>query len=79
MDDLRLDYVNSLGSARKVRVNFLDVPILYTPWMDFALDDRRKNGFLAPTYGASDARGLELITPWYWNIAPNRDATITPR
>lgn len=79
MDDLRLDYVNSLGSARKVQVNFLDVPILYTPWMDFALDDRRKNGFLAPTYGASDARGLELMTPWYWNIAPNRDATITPR
>lgn len=79
MDDLRLDYISSLGSARKVQVNFLDVPILYTPWIDFALDDRRKNGFLAPTYGVSDARGLELMTPWYWNIAPNRDATIMPR
>lgn len=79
MDDLRLDYLSSVGSARQVRVNFLNVPILYTPWMDFALDDQRKNGFLAPTYGASDARGLELLTPWYWNIAPNRDATITPR
>lgn len=79
MGDLRLDYVSSIGSARNVKVNFLDVPILYTPWMDFALDDRRKNGFLSPTYGASDERGLELMTPWYWNIAPNRDATITPR
>ncbi len=79
IDDLNLDYVGSLGTARRVRVEFMDVPILYTPWMDFALDDRRKSGFLTPTYGASDARGLELMTPWYWNIAPNRDATITPR
>jgi LPS-assembly protein len=79
MDDLQLDFVSSLGSARNVKVRFLDVPILYTPWIDFALDDQRKNGFLSPTYGASDARGLELMMPWYWNIAPNRDATITPR
>jgi LPS-assembly protein len=79
MGDLRLDYVSSLGSARQVSVNFLNVPILYTPWMDFGLDDRRKSGFLTPKYGASDARGLELELPWYWNIAPNRDATITPR
>lgn len=77
--DLDLDYVNSLGSARQVRVEYMDVPILYAPWMDFALDDRRKSGFLAPSYGASDKRGLELLTPWYWNIAPNRDATIMPR
>jgi LPS-assembly protein len=57
----------------------MNVPILYTPWMDFALDDKRKSGFLSPSYGASDARGLELMAPWYWNIAPNRDATLTPR
>jgi len=79
MDDLKLDYVSNLGLARQVRVEFMNVPILYTPWMDFALDDSRKNGFLTPTYGASDARGIELILPWYWNIAPHRDATITPR
>ncbi len=78
-DDLKLDYVTSLGSARQVRVEYMDVPILYAPWMDFALDDKRKSGFLAPSYGASNERGLELVTPWYWNIAPNRDATITPR
>lgn len=79
MDDLQLDYVTSLGTARQVRVNYMNVPILYTPWMDFALDDKRKSGLLAPSYGASDTRGLELVVPWYWNIAPNRDATITPR
>lgn len=78
-DDLKLDYVTSLGSARQVRVEYMDVPILYAPWMDFALDDKRKSGFLAPSYGVSNERGLELVAPWYWNIAPNRDATITPR
>lgn len=79
MEDLDLNYVTSLGSARQVRVEYMDVPILYVPWMDFALDDKRKSGFLTPSYGASNERGLELVAPWYWNIAPNRDATITPR
>jgi len=79
MDDLQLDYITSLGSARQVRVEFMNVPFLYTPWMDFALNDKRKSGLLTPSYGASDARGLELVVPWYWNIAPNHDATITPR
>ena len=79
VEELDLDYVGSLGSGRQVRLEYLDVPILYSPWMDFALDDRRKSGFLAPTYGVSDQRGLELLVPWYWNIAPNRDLTFLPR
>ncbi|MEW5770736.1 MAG: LPS-assembly protein LptD [Pseudomonadota bacterium] len=78
-DELKLDYASSLGTARQVRVEYLDTPILYVPWMDFSLDDRRKSGFLAPSYGASSERGLELSAPWYWNIAPNRDATLMPR
>jgi LPS-assembly protein len=78
-DDLQLDYVSNVGVARHVRVEYMDVPILYAPWMDFSLDNSRKTGFLAPSYGASDERGIELVTPWYWNIAPNRDATISPR
>jgi LPS-assembly protein len=77
--DLTLDYQDKIGSARQVRVEYLGTPILYTPWVDFSLDNSRKSGFLAPSYGASDKRGLELSTPWYWNIAPNQDATLTPR
>jgi LPS-assembly protein len=77
--ELSLDYGTSLGTARQVRVEYMDVPILYTPWMDFSLDNKRKSGFLAPSYGASSERGLELVVPWYWNIAPNRDATFMPR
>lgn len=79
MDELNLDYISSLGSARQVRVEYMNMPILYSPWLDFSLDNKRKSGFLTPTYGATSERGLELIVPWYWNIAPNRDATITPR
>ncbi len=77
--ELRLDYHRSLGSARQVQVRYLDTPILYAPWLDFSLDDRRKSGFLTPAFGASDQRGLEFTAPWYWNIAPHRDATFYPR
>lgn len=76
---LNLDYTRSLGNARQVQVRFLDTPILYAPWLDFSLDDRRKSGFLTPSFGVSDQRGLEFATPWYWNIAPARDATLYPR
>lgn len=79
MGELKLDYVSNLGSARQVHVEYLNVPILYTPWLDFTLDNSRKSGLLTPTYGATTDRGLEFIVPWYWNIAPNRDATLTPR
>ncbi|MCU0840395.1 MAG: LPS-assembly protein LptD [Thiobacillaceae bacterium] len=78
-DDLRLDYTSNLGNARHVQVRYLDTPILYTPWIDFALDASRKSGLLAPSTGVSDQRGFELLMPWYWNIAPNRDATFYPR
>lgn len=77
--DLVVDYQDKIGSARDVRVEFLGKPILYTPWVDFSLDNSRKSGFLSPSYGASDKRGLELSVPWYWNIAPDQDATFTPR
>ena len=78
-NDLKLDYGTDLGTARHVRVEYLGIPILYTPWMDFGLDDSRKSGFLTPSVGVSDRRGFEANVPWYWNIAPNRDATFTPR
>lgn len=77
--ELELDYTRSLGSARDVQVRYLDTPILYAPWLDFSLDDSRKSGFLTPDFGVSDQRGFEFTAPWYWNIAPNRDATFYPR
>lgn len=72
-----LDKANNNGDAYGMTVRFKQVPIMYLPYVNFALGER-KSGMLAPSYGNSDRRGKELMLPIYWNIAPNRDATITP-
>lgn len=77
--DIHLDQQSGRGTARHALLRFMRVPILYTPWIDFPIDDRRKTGFLYPEFGSSSQRGAELAVPWYWNIAPNYDATLTPR
>ncbi|MCC7082922.1 MAG: LPS-assembly protein LptD [Burkholderiales bacterium] len=76
--DLNLDRNANVGTAYDASVVFFNQPILYTPWMDFPLSDERKSGFLSPTLGTSGKSGAEFSIPYYWNIAPNRDATITP-
>jgi LPS-assembly protein len=68
-----------IGTAKGATLDFKGVPILYSPWMDFALNDQRKSGFLSPVYGTTVTGGPELTVPFYWNIAPNYDATIAPR
>lgn len=77
--DLEIDRTAQVGTARNAYIEFMDVPILYTPWMSFSLNSERKSGFLAPSYGSTGNSGAELALPYYWNIAPNMDATITPR
>ena len=77
--ELEIDRNRQMGMAHSARVEFMGVPILYTPWMDFALNDQRKSGFLGPVLGSTVQGGSELTLPYYWNIAPNRDATIAPR
>lgn len=76
---LRLDQDTGRGVARNARLRIRGIPILYTPYINFPIDDRRKSGFLTPSIGTSDENGFELITPYYWNIAPNLDATFFPR
>ena len=55
-----------------------NAPIFYWPYVNFPIDDRRKTGFLMPELKRSSKHGATLITPFYWNLAPNYDATITP-
>jgi LPS-assembly protein len=74
-----LDRASGDGTARNVVLRFKDVPFLYTPWLRFPIDDRRQSGFLFPSLGTSSRSGFELAAPYYWNIAPQRDATLTPR
>lgn len=76
--DMDLDHEEGVGTARHMRLDFMRVPIFYTPWLSFPLDDRRKSGFLFPDFGNSGRQGTEVVLPWYWNIAPNLDMTLTP-
>jgi LPS-assembly protein len=77
--ELEIDGTRNIGTAYSTTVYFLGVPILYSPWLSFPLDNERKSGFLAPTFGTSGKSGFEASLPYYWNIAPNMDATLTPK
>lgn len=79
VSELELDRAANVGTAFNGRVEFKGVPILYVPYMTFPLDNERKSGFLPPTIGSSSKSGIELSIPYYWNISPDRDATITPK
>ena len=79
MNRLDIDRTTQIGVARQARVEFKGVPILYTPWMDFALNDNPRSGFLGPMFGSSNKGGAEITLPYYWRIAPNFDATFAPR
>jgi LPS-assembly protein len=73
-----LDYDEQTGVGRDARLRFLDTTILYTPYASFPLENRRKSGVLAPAYAQSSLRGAEFSLPFYWNIMPEQDATLTP-
>ncbi len=75
---INLDRATNTGEARNVTVEFKGVPFIYLPYLNFPLEGR-KSGLLAPTLGNSDKSGTDISIPYYWNIAPNQDATITPR
>lgn len=77
--DIRLDREEGLGTARNARLRFGGVPILYVPWMQFPIDDRRRTGLLFPTAGDSGKTGFDFRWPVYLNLGPNYDATVTPR
>lgn len=77
--DLQLDFDREVGEASNASVIFKGLPIMYAPWLDFPLNEQRKTGLLAPTFGSTNRTGIDVTAPWYWNIAPNRDATIAPR
>jgi LPS-assembly protein len=76
---LELYRSRDLGIARNASVVFKGVPILYSPYLDFSLSGKRKSGLLPPSIGQTAASGFELTLPYYFNIAPNYDATLAPR
>jgi LPS-assembly protein len=75
---VRMDFANNEGIAEGAVLRFYGVPILGAPVLSFPLTDARKSGWLPPTTSLDNKSGLQLSIPYYWNIAPNRDATFTP-
>ena len=78
-DKVTLYHDRGYGIARHMTLRLKSLPVLYFPYLNFPINDRRKTGFLFPTMGYSDDNGFEMATPFYWNIAPAFDATLTPR
>jgi len=77
-DKISFDSDHNLGNAEGASLRFKNVPVMPLPALDFALNDERKSGLLPPTIGVDSVGGLEVIQPYYWNLAPNRDMTFTP-
>ncbi|MDO8596085.1 MAG: LPS assembly protein LptD [Sulfuricaulis sp.] len=77
--ELKLDTQEDIGTAYHSSVNFQGVPIFYLPYLSFPISDQRKSGFLIPRVGNASNRGLEVAAPYYFNLAPNYDDTLTPQ
>lgn len=77
--DLRIDQATGVATAHDAWLDFKGVSILYTPYLTYPIDNRRKSGLLLPDLGSSAGRGLEYAQPYYFNLATNYDLTLTPR
>jgi LPS-assembly protein len=74
---LNLDEEESTVRAEGVQLRFQDVPVLGIPAVTFPMTSERKSGLLSPVVGITTNNGVELAQPYYFDIAPNRDATVT--
>jgi len=77
-NNLVLDHSTGIGTARNATLKFLGVPVFYTPYISFPISKERKTGFLAPSFGSDSEEGFFIGVPYYINISPGFDATITP-
>lgn len=76
---LDIDQTDGIATVRHASLRLGKVPLLYLPIASFPIDDRRKTGFLFPSFGVSRARGTDIAVPYYLNLAPNYDATANLR
>ena len=76
--ELEIDRESGRGEATHTTIYVEEVPIIYLPYFQFPIDDRRMSGVLTPNIGYSSDNGFSLLVPVYWNMAPNYDMTITP-
>lgn len=76
---LQLNHQDNVAIARHARLEIAGVPLVYLPWMRFPLGGQRQTGLLSPSLEISDSRGFDFEQPFYWNIAPEQDATFNLR
>lgn len=78
--EIDLDQAAGVGTAKHLRLQIKDIPVFYWPYASFPIDERRKSGFLYPSFGSSNTgSGGFIAVPYYFNLAPNYDATLTPQ
>ncbi|NOT15842.1 MAG: LPS-assembly protein LptD [Methylotenera sp.] len=78
-NEISINNYTDSGVAKHAHIEFKGVPLLYSPWLSFSFNNQRKTGLLTPIQGTTSRSGFEISTPFYWNIAPNMDATLAPR
>ena len=78
-NNITLNPATGFGTATNVTLRVKDIPVFYTPYIYFPIDDRRQSGFLPPSFSTGSETGFTLVTPYYFNLAPNYDATLYPR
>ena len=76
---LEIDPEAGMAEAYHATLRVGGVPVFYLPWITFPIDDRRKTGLLFPSIGSDTRGGVDITTPIYFNLAPNYDATYSPR
>ncbi len=73
------NHIGGLVEIWNARLRIRGIPVFYSPYIQFPIGDKRRSGFLIPNFKyGSNNHGIEFILPYYWNIAPNYDATLTP-
>jgi LPS-assembly protein len=77
-DEINLNNENHQGTAKNMVLDIGNVPVFYLPYIRFPISDDRLSGLMYPAIRVSQNNGTEIAVPYYWNIAPNMDATITP-
>ena len=76
---IELNQSTGRGVTKDATLYIKNVPVLPIPYFNFPIDDRRTTGFLTPSFGYTNDGGLQLSVPYYFNLAPNYDLTLTPR
>ena len=78
-NEIAIDQNSGFATVKNAQLRVKGVPVFYIPYVKFPVDDRRSSGLLFPNIETGSENGFDFAQPIYWNIAPNYDATITPR